>query len=280
MADESFGVIVVGGGHAGTEAAAACARMGVRTLLLTQDPGRIGTLSCNPSIGGIGKSHLVREVDALDGLMARAADLSCIHNKTLNRSKGPAVRGVRVQADRVRYAEAIQSLLRETPNLTIKAGEAERLQVSENGVIAGVIVNGRAIGCLALVISTGTFLRGITHIGHEQTPAGRQGDAPSVLLAECLDRLRLPLGRLKTGTPPRLLRESIDWESLPADWGDQDPSFLGFETRTLALQQIECRVTATNSETHSIIRENLGRSALYARRYHCGRPALLSINRR
>ena len=263
MSNEFFDVIVVGGGHAGTEAAAVCGRMGVRTLLLTQDPSRIGVLSCNPSIGGIGKSHLVREVDALDGLMARAADSACIHNKTLNRSKGPAVRGVRVQADRNRYMAAIQALLRQTCHVTVRAGEAHQLRLSERGAVTGIDVDGCSIGCSALVISTGTFLRGVTHIGRDRVAAGRQGDAPSISLAECLERLHLPLGRLKTGTPPRLARESIDWESLPADWGDQDPTFLSFGTKSLDLPQIECRVTGTNVATHDLIRENLHRSALY-----------------
>ena len=263
MSDDNFDVIIVGGGHAGSEAAAVCARMGARTLLLTQDPARIGVLSCNPSIGGIGKSHLVREVDALDGLMARAADRACIHNKTLNRSKGPAVRGVRVQADRSQYSTAIQTLLRGTAGLTIRSGEAENLRLSENGSVTGLYVDGRVIGCSSLVISTGTFLRGMTHIGRQQTPAGRAGDAPSISLAECLDRLRLPLGRLKTGTPPRLARETVRWGELPPDWGDVEPSFLSFDTTSLQLQQVECRVTRTNPATHTLIRDNLGLSAMY-----------------
>ncbi len=263
MEEEFFDVVVVGGGHAGTEAAAVCARMGVRVLLLTQDTARIGVLSCNPSIGGIGKSHLVREVDALDGLMARAADQACIHNKTLNRSKGPAVRGVRVQADRRHYRHAIMDLLNATKGVEMRSGEACGLRLSESGRVDGVYCSGSVVGCSAVVIATGTFLRGVTHVGHERAAAGRRGDAPSISLAACLDRLGLPLGRLKTGTPPRLARETIDWHGLPADWGDDDPSFLSFETTDFGLGQSECRVTETTPHTHDLIRTNLGRSALY-----------------
>ena len=213
--DDRFDVIVIGGGHAGTEAAAASGRLGARTLLLSQRLDRIGELSCNPSIGGIGKSHLVREVDALDGLMAVAADAACIHNKVLNKSKGPAVQGARIQADRSVYRTTIQALLRETPNLEMVEDEAEGLVLSPRGEVAGVCTrSGVRFSSAAVVVASGTFLRGIIHIGRQQMPAGRLDDAPSVGLAENLGRLGLSLGRLKTGTPPRLAKSSIAWEEL------------------------------------------------------------------
>jgi tRNA uridine 5-carboxymethylaminomethyl modification enzyme len=259
-----FDVIVIGGGHAGTEAAAAAARMGARCLLLTQRIDRIGEMSCNPSIGGIGKGHLVREIDALDGIMGRAADRAGIHFKLLNRSKGPAVRGLRAQADRGLYRSAVQTLLAETENLQIRADAVDDLLLSPEGAFAGVITaSGARIRAGACVLTTGTFLRGVIHVGHAQTPAGRMGEPPSVALAETLSRLGLKLGRLKTGTPPRLARNSIDWESLAADPGDAAPSPFSFMTDRIETQQIECRVTATTPETHALIRANLQRSAMY-----------------
>jgi tRNA uridine 5-carboxymethylaminomethyl modification enzyme len=260
-----FDVIVIGGGHAGCEAAAASARMGAATLLLTHSLATIGEMSCNPSIGGIGKGHLVREIDALDGVMGRAADAAGIHFKLLNRSKGPAVRGPRAQADRALYRAAVRTVMENTANLTLTAGAAEDLEVGPTGRVQAVIAaDGRRFGCGAVVLTTGTFLRGMIHIGDVQTPAGRVGEAPSIGLAETLGRLGLPLGRLKTGTPARLDRRTIDWDNLRADPGDDEP--VPFSTMTTALTnpQIECRITATTEETHRVIRDNIHRSAVYS----------------
>ena len=257
-------VVVVGGGHAGCEAAAAAARMGARTLLLTQRRDTIGEMSCNPAIGGIGKGHLVREIDALDGLMGRAADRAGIHFKLLNRSKGPAVRGPRAQADRARYRRAIQALLAEQADLEIREATVADLERSADGALAAVIcADGQRIACAAAVLTTGTFLRGMIHVGRHSTPAGRVGEAPSVALAETLARLALPLGRLKTGTPPRLDRRSIDWDGLPADPGDAVPEPFSTLTDRITLRQIECRITATTPQTHALIRESLHLSAVY-----------------
>jgi tRNA uridine 5-carboxymethylaminomethyl modification enzyme len=261
---ERFDVVVVGGGHAGSEAAAAAARVGARTLLLTHQVGTIGEMSCNPSIGGIGKGHLVREVDALDGLMGRAADMAGIHFKLLNRSKGPAVRGPRAQADRTLYRQAVQRLLAETPGLTVRSGSVEDLEIGPDGRLAGLAcADGRAIACGAAVLTTGTFLQGVIHIGEQQSPAGRVGEAPSIGLARTLARLRLPLGRLKTGTPPRLDRRTIDWEALSSDPGDAIPEPFSALTSAITNPQIDCRITRTTAATHALIRANLHRSAVY-----------------
>ena len=260
-----YDVIVVGGGHAGCEAAAAAARTGAKTLLLTHSLATIGEMSCNPSIGGIGKGHLVREIDALDGLMGRVADAAGIHFKLLNRSKGPAVRGPRAQADRSLYRRAMQTALEETPNLSMRAASVEDMETDADGRISAVICGGgQRIGCTAVVLTAGTFLRGIIHIGDRQTPAGRVGEAPSVGLAQTLDRLGLPLGRLKTGTPPRLDRRTIDWDALRADPGDESPQPFSTMTRRLPNRQIECRVTGTTEATHAVIRANLQKSAVYS----------------
>jgi tRNA uridine 5-carboxymethylaminomethyl modification enzyme len=260
-----YDVIVVGGGHAGCESAAAAGRIGASTLLLTHSLGTIGEMSCNPSIGGIGKGHLVREIDALDGLMGRAADAAGIHFKLLNRSKGPAVRGPRAQADRVLYRRAIRRLLEGTPNLSLRAGIAEDIETDREGRVTALIcADGRRIRCGAMVLTTGTFLRGVIHIGDRQTPAGRMGEAPSIGLAQTLTRLGLPLGRLKTGTPPRLDRQTVDWEGLRADPGDDAPQTFSTMTPCLLNRQIECRVTGTTAATHNVIRANLHRSAVYS----------------
>ncbi|MBU8536911.1 tRNA uridine-5-carboxymethylaminomethyl(34) synthesis enzyme MnmG [Falsiroseomonas tokyonensis] len=260
-----FDVVVVGGGHAGCEAAAAAARCGARTLLLTHRLDTIGEMSCNPAIGGIGKGHLVREVDALDGLIARAADAAAIHAKLLNRSKGPAVRGPRIQADRRLYRAAMQRLLAETPGLTLLGEAAEDLEIDAEGRLRAVLTaGGTRIPCGAVILTTGTFLRGEIHLGDTRTPAGRSGEAPSIGLARTLDRLGLPLARLKTGTPPRLDGRTIDWEALEPQPGDDPPEPMSWLTDRITNPQVECRITWTTPETHALIQANLHRSAVYS----------------
>ncbi|MCC6737308.1 MAG: tRNA uridine-5-carboxymethylaminomethyl(34) synthesis enzyme MnmG [Bauldia sp.] len=261
--EESFDVIVVGGGHAGTEAAAAAARMGARTGLVTHRFATVGAMSCNPAIGGLGKGHLVREIDALDGLMARVADAAGIQFRVLNRSKGAAVRGPRAQADRKLYAAAMQAAVREQPNLWVVEGEVDDL-VLEDGAAAGVILKeGRVLWSGAVVLTTGTFLRGLIHIGEKQIPAGRVGEAPALGLSATLARAGFSLGRLKTGTPPRLDGTTIDWPSLDMQQGDDPPEPFATLTERIATPQIECGITRTTAATHGIIRANLSRSPLY-----------------
>ncbi|WP_291365736.1 tRNA uridine-5-carboxymethylaminomethyl(34) synthesis enzyme MnmG [Acetobacter sp. UBA5411] len=262
--ETQFDVIVVGGGHAGCEAAAAAARCGAKTVLLTHRLDTVGAMSCNPAIGGIGKGHLVREIDALDGLMGRAADAAGIHFKLLNRSKGPAVHGPRAQADRGLYRSAIHDLLRATDNLTIIEAAVGDLILTPEEIVAGVICeDGRRFLAPSVVIAAGTFLRGIIHFGHETEPAGRVGDLPANALGLRLEALGLPMGRLKTGTPARIDRASIDWDSLPEDQGDAEPEPFSYLTTSITNPQVSCRITATNEKTHAIIREHIHLSAIY-----------------
>ncbi|MCJ2012831.1 tRNA uridine-5-carboxymethylaminomethyl(34) synthesis enzyme MnmG [Methylobacterium sp. J-076] len=260
-----FDVIVVGGGHAGVEAAAAAARCGAATALVTHDPATIGAMSCNPAIGGLGKGHLVREVDALDGLMGRAADAAGIQFRLLNRRKGPAVRGPRTQADRALYAAAIQQAVAATAGLSVVAGACEDLLRDADGRLAGIVQgDGTTLTARAVVLTTGTFLRGLIHIGESQIPAGRVGEAPSVGLAHSLDRLGLRLGRLKTGTPPRLARDSIAWDRLEMQAADDDPVPFSTLTERITTPQIACGITRTTQAVHDLIRENLHRSPMYS----------------
>jgi tRNA uridine 5-carboxymethylaminomethyl modification enzyme len=258
-------VIVVGGGHAGTEAAAAAARMGAKTLLVTHDPAKIGEMSCNPAIGGLAKGHLVREIDALDGIMARAIDRGGIQFRMLNRSKGPAVRGPRAQADRKLYRQAVQALLGEQPNLTLLAAGVEDLIRDATGAVSGVVTDaGRWITAGAVVLTTGTFLNGLIHCGEERTPAGRVGEAPALGLSERLAVMGFALGRLKTGTPPRLDGRTIAWAGLEMQPGDSPPAPMSFLTRAIETPQISCGITYTGSAGHDLIRANLHRSPMYS----------------
>jgi tRNA uridine 5-carboxymethylaminomethyl modification enzyme len=259
-----FDVAVIGGGHAGCEAAAAAARMGARTALITHRFATIGAMSCNPAIGGLGKGHLVREIDALDGLMGRVADLGGIQFRVLNRRKGPAVRGPRAQADRKLYAAAMQSAIRAIPNLDVIESEADDL-ILENGGIRGVrLADGRDIFVGAVVLTTGTFLRGLIHIGEKQIPAGRVGEAPAVGLSRTLESIGFSLGRLKTGTPPRLDGRTIDWSSLEMQPGDDPPEPFSSLTTRIENPQIKCGITRTVGATHQLIRDNVHRSPMYS----------------
>jgi tRNA uridine 5-carboxymethylaminomethyl modification enzyme len=261
-----FDVIVVGGGHAGADAAHAAARMGARTALVTLTFESIGVMSCNPAIGGLGKGHLVREIDALDGVMGRVADKAGIQFRLLNRRKGPAVQGPRAQADRKIYREEMQREMRDCPNLTIVEGEAADFLMSGAEVRGVTLADGSEISASAVVLTTGTFLRGLIHIGQVSRPGGRMGDKPSVKLAERIDQFGLPLGRLKTGTPPRLDGTTIDWSDLEVQPGDDDPTLFSFLSSKVSARQISCGITHTNAQTHEIIEKNIGKSAMYSGR--------------
>jgi tRNA uridine 5-carboxymethylaminomethyl modification enzyme len=261
---DSLDVIVIGGGHAGCEAASAAARMGARTALVTHRFATVGAMSCNPAIGGLGKGHLVREVDALDGLMGRVADAGGIQFRMLNRRKGPAVRGPRAQADRKLYAAAMQTAIRETANLSVIEGEADELIVS-NGRVTGIrLGDGRTLGAGAVVITTGTFLRGLIHLGEKNWPAGRVGEAPAMGLSASFERAGFSLGRLKTGTPPRLDGTTIDWSAVEMQPGDDPPEPFSVLTDRITTPQIQCGITRTTPATHEVIRANVHRSPMYS----------------
>ncbi|MEP2892174.1 tRNA uridine-5-carboxymethylaminomethyl(34) synthesis enzyme MnmG [Tateyamaria sp.] len=260
---KQFDVVVIGGGHAGCEAAHAAARVGANTALVTMKLSGIGVMSCNPAIGGLGKGHLVREIDAMDGVMGRVADASGIQFRLLNRRKGPAVQGPRAQSDRQMYRHVMLSEMQKVENLSIIEGEVTDFILKKN-VVSGVqLLDGSEIGAKTVILTTGTFLRGMIHIGDSSYSGGRMGDKASSKLAERIDSFDVPLGRLKTGTPPRLDSNSIDWSKLEQQNGDSDPSLFSFMSKRPPLRQVACGITHTNSQTHDIIRKNLDRSAMY-----------------
>jgi tRNA uridine 5-carboxymethylaminomethyl modification enzyme len=260
----SFDVIVIGGGHAGCEAASAAARIGARTALVTHQFATVGAMSCNPAIGGLGKGHLVREVDALDGLMGRVADAGGIQFRMLNRRKGPAVRGPRAQADRKLYAQAMQAAIRATADLSVIEGEADVLLVSDGRITGIRLADGRELSAGAIVITTGTFLRGLIHLGEKTWPAGRVGEAPALGLSDSFERAGFSLGRLKTGTPPRLDGTTIDWSAVEMQPGDDPPEPFSVLTDRITTPQIKCGITRTTPVTHEVIRANVHRSPMYS----------------
>ncbi len=259
-----FDVIVIGGGHAGCEAAAASARMGVKTALVTHNLDTIGVMSCNPAIGGLGKGHLVREIDALDGIMGRITDQSGIQFRMLNASKGPAVRGPRTQADRKLYREAMQKELANTPNLSLVAGEVEDLIVENNTIKGIILADGSKINAIAVILTTGTFLGGLIHRGKDIIPAGRVGEKPANKLSETLKNYSFPLSRLKTGTPARLDSKSINWDVLETQKPDENPIPFSYMSEGITVPQIDCHITYTNAETHKIIQDNLHQAPMYS----------------
>jgi tRNA uridine 5-carboxymethylaminomethyl modification enzyme len=260
----SFDVIVIGGGHAGCEAAAAAARMGARTALVTHRFATVGAMSCNPAIGGLGKGHLVREVDALDGLMGWVADAAGIQFRMLNRRKGPAVRGPRAQADRKLYAAAMQAAIRETVGLEIIEGEADELVVRDGRIVGIRMADGHELAAGAVVVTTGTFLRGLIHLGEKRWPAGRVDEAPALGLSASFERIGFTLGRLKTGTPPRLDGTTIDWSAVEMQPGDDPPEPFSVMTERITVPQIQCGITRTTPATHEVIRTNVHRSPMYS----------------
>ncbi|HEY1363205.1 MAG TPA: tRNA uridine-5-carboxymethylaminomethyl(34) synthesis enzyme MnmG [Xanthobacteraceae bacterium] len=262
--DARYDVAVVGGGHAGCEAAAAAARLGARTVLVTHRFATLGAMSCNPAIGGLGKGHLVREIDALDGLMGRVADAGGIQFRVLNRRKGPAVRGPRAQADRKLYAAAMQEAISSIPNLSVIEAEAHDLLVRDSGIGGVELADGRALAAPSVVLTTGTFLRGLIHIGERKVAAGRAGEAPAVGLALTLERLGFGLGRLKTGTPPRLDGRTIDWSAVEMQPGDEPPEPFSTMTERIGRPQVQCGITRTTAATHRLIRDNVHRSPMYS----------------
>lgn len=264
MTDDNFDVVIIGGGHAGAEAASAAARVGARTALVTHRADTIGAMSCNPAIGGLGKGHLVREIDALDGIMGRCADFGGIQFRMLNRKKGPAVWGPRTQADRKLYRNAVQLALGNTVGLMIVEGDVVSFTRDEDGIRSVQLSDGREIRCRAIVITSGTFLRGLIHIGDVKIPAGRVGEAPSLGLSEVMLSAGLKLGRLKTGTPARLDGRTIDWASLDRQEADSDPIPFSFLTEKITNPQISCGITRTTAATHDVIRSNIHRSAMYS----------------
>ncbi len=264
MQRNGFDVIVVGGGHAGVEAASVAARMGAKTALLTQSLKTIGAMSCNPAVGGLGKGHLVREIDALDGIMGRAADGAAIQFRVLNRRKGPAVQGPRVQADRKIYRQMVGGFLRATPGLTLIEGECIQFNIRNHSVCGILTKSGESFACNALVLTTGTFLNGTVHLGGERLSAGRLGDPAAVALSAQLLELGFSIGRLKTGTPPRLDGRTIDFAALEPQWGDQSPQFLSSLTKRPAAPQSLCYITKTIERSHEIVRRNLHVTALYS----------------
>ena len=263
-AQELFDVIVIGGGHAGCEAATAAARLGARTALVTHRFATIGAMSCNPAIGGLGKGHLVREVDALDGLMGRVADIAGIQFRMLNRRKGPAVRGPRAQADRKLYAAAMQAAIAATPQLAVIEGEADDLIIADGRVIGVGLKDGRQLRAGAVVVTTGTFLRGLIHLGDRNWPAGRIGEDPSLGLSGSFERAGFKLGRLKTGTPPRLDGGTIDWSAVEMQPGDDPPEPFSVMTDRITTPQVQCGITRTTPATHELIRANVHRSPMYS----------------
>ena len=260
----SFDVVVVGGGHAGCEAAAASARLGVNTALFTHKFDTIGEMSCNPAIGGLGKGHLVREIDALDGVMGEVADKSGIQFRLLNRSRGPAVRGPRTQSDRSLYKKYMQEKLVNYCNLSIFSDPVIKFNFKNNDIIGFITQSGKEIKSSKIILTTGTFLNGLIHIGEEKTPAGRFNEKPSTGLSEQLEKYNFKIGRLKTGTPPRLDARTINFEKLEEQFADEDPYFFFFLTKKNLNKQISCRMTYTNEDVHKIISKNIKRSAMYS----------------